>query len=231
MRPVTKTFLTLTGAIVLITVPGRADMLLFNPTVGAFSNLNPLPQGYGNRITAADQGGFHYDLVGGATPNVVTQFATGSMPAIFTWDFQFGDLQNVIFAQEPRVFQFNLNADPGFLVTLNSFDMASWPMLDYTIKSVTIEDGNGAVLYSQSNPLIKGANSTHTHFSFNGVTANTLQIFFDSTNVDSDDVGIDNINFSQSRVVDAVPEPSGRALMGLVLVAVGVFRKNRVKEL
>ena len=200
-----------------------ASTLLFNPTTGSFANFGPLPQGYGNRIAAADQDGFHYDLLGGATPNVVTRFATGGMPAIITWDFQFGDLQNVIYAVEPQVFQFDLIADPGFVVTLNSFDMASWPGVEYTINSVTIEDGNGSVLYSQNNPVIHGANATHTHFSFNGVSSSTLQILFDATNVDSDDVGIDNINFSQT----TAPEPSTAILIGVGLIGLLVARQRK----
>ena len=200
-----------------------ASTLLFNPASGSFANFNPLPQGYGNRIAAADQDGFHYDLLGGATPNVVTRFATGGMPGIITWDFQFGDLQNVIYAVEPQVFQFDLIADPGFAVTLNSIDMASWPGVEYTINSVTIEDGNGSVLYSQGNPVIHGANATHTHFSFNGVTSSTLQILFDATNLDSDDVGIDNINFSQT----SAPELSTFTLIGIGLISLAVARSAR----
>src|ERR1051326_834993 len=159
---------------VLAAVPySFGTQLIFEPTVGSFVDFVPLAPGYGNNVVATNQGGYKYDLSGGATPNVVTQYATAGMPTIYTWAEDFGDLHHVIFAQEPQVFQFKLIADPGFLVTLNSFDMASWPHLDYTINSVEVQDGNGATLFLQGNPLIEGDSSgpQHTHFSFSGVRA------------------------------------------------------------
>jgi hypothetical protein len=116
-------------------------------------------------------------------------------------------LQRIIFAQEPQPFEFRLVADPGFKVELNSFDMAGWPHLDFaSIASVSVEDGAGIVLASQSNVLIQGdaIEPQHTHLSFTGITAQELRIKFDSTTdghgnvLDSDDVGLDNINFSQT---------------------------------
>jgi hypothetical protein len=181
--------------------------LIFEPAVGSFADFAPLPPGYGDHVTMNVQGGYKYDVTGGGTPNVTTGYSVGTMPTIFTWAEDFGDLHHVIFAQEPRVFEFDLVADAGFQVTLNSFDMAAWPHLDYVINSVSVLDGNDNVLFNQNNVLIEGdaVGPQHTHFDFAGVTAPTLKIEFDSRNVDSDDVGIDNINFSQSGAA-AVPE-------------------------
>ena len=57
------------------------------------------------------------------------------------------------------------------------------------------------MLFNVNNPTIEGDPSgpPHSHFDFglSGLRASTLRIMFDSTNVDSDDVGIDNITFSQ----------------------------------
>lgn len=175
--------------------------LIFEPATGSFTDYGDLPQGYGNRVKTTIQDGFKYTLAGGPTPNVVVQHSTGALPEILTWGPDFGDLQNVITAVEPLIFEIKLVADPGYNVTLNSFDMACWPHLNYTINSVQVADGNGKLLFSRNNVLIYGdpGGPQHTHFAFSGVTANTLLIRFDATNVDSDDVGIDNINFSQSR--------------------------------
>src|SRR5262249_24541896 len=182
--------------------PGaHATVLVFQPPAGPFGNFVFLPQGYGNRVIAADQNGFHYGLDGGPTPNVIVQHSTGGLPQLYTWDTQYGDLLNVVFAQEPRVFDMLLQADPGFEITLTSFDMAAWPLLDYSIRSVTVLDGGANVLFSQSPCLIQGDPNgpPHTHFDFGaGLRANAIRIMFDATNVDSDDVGIDNITFSQS---------------------------------
>src|SRR5262249_41246113 len=111
-------------------------VLLFQPAQGTWGDFMSLPQGYGNRVVAESQDGFLYGLDGGATPNVVVQHSTGALPQLFTWNDDFGDLHHVVFAQEPQVFEIDLVADSGFTVTLNSFDMAAWPHLDYTINSV-----------------------------------------------------------------------------------------------
>ncbi len=218
-----------------------AAMLVFESASGPFNDADFLPQGYGNRITSTVQDGFKYSLDGGATPNVVTTFgAANGMVDLFTWDHDYGDLQNVVFAREPFPFQLRLVADPGFLVTLNSFDMAGWDHLDFpSIASVTVRDGAGNVLFSQSDVYIQGDadGPQHTHFAFAGVTASELRITFDSTTdghgnvLDSDDVGIDNINFSQSGVaVGAVPEPASLTSLGLgvlVLSGCGAGRRWR----
>jgi hypothetical protein len=186
----------------------RATQLIFQPVTGTFGNFSELPAGYGDRVSATSQDGFLYDLDGGQTPNIVTEFGiTDQLVRIYTWGEQYGDLHNIIFAQEPQPFEFRLVADPGSKVVLNSFDMAGWPNLDFpSIASVTVENGSGNVLFSQTNVLIHGDVSglQHTHFSFTGVSANELRIKFDSTTdghgnvLDSDDVGLDNINFSQT---------------------------------
>jgi hypothetical protein len=62
------------------------------------------------------------------------------------------------------------------------------------------------VLFSQVDVHIEGdaEGPPHTHFSFSGVSAGELRIKYDTTTdghgngLDSDDVGLDNINFSQS---------------------------------
>jgi hypothetical protein len=221
----------------LIAVPeATAGKLIFEPASGSFGDFGFLPQGYGNRITSVIQDGFKYSLDGGATPNVVTKYgAPNGMVNLFTWAEDYGDLHHVVFAQEPIPFELRLVADPGFLVTLNSFDMAGWPHLDFpSIASVSVRDGAGNSLFSQSDVFIHGAASgpQHTHFAFSGVTASELRITFDSTTnghgtvLDSDDVGIDNINFSQS-AASAVPEPASLTLLGLGVLALSGFTLKR----
>ena len=189
-----------------------ATQLIFEPASGSFGDFGALATGYGNRVTATIQDGFAYTLDGGATPNVVTSFGpTAGLVDLFTWSTSFGDLTHVLFAREPFQFEMRLIADAGYTVSLNSFDMAGWPQLDFpSIASVSVEDGLGNLLYSQSDVYIHGAigGPQHTHFSLSGVTAPELRLKYDSrtdghgVTLDSDDVGIDNINFSQSSTVD-----------------------------
>ena len=99
------------------------------------------------------------------------------------------------------MFEFDLVADPGYLVNLASFDMANWGNYSQTISSLSLQDGNGNNLYFASNVLVPGTG--HTHYTFTTATAPTVKILFDaSVGVDADDVSMDNITFSQQSVPD-----------------------------
>src|SRR5438477_11356091 len=88
--------------------------LIFEPATGTFGDGGFLPAGYGDRITSAVQDGFKYDLTGGATPNVVSQFGSSdALVDIFTWSSNYGDLAHVVYAREPVPFEFRLVADSG----------------------------------------------------------------------------------------------------------------------
>jgi len=211
----------------------HATLLIFQPSSGVFGDDVSLPAGYGDRVTAAVQNGFLYGLDGGITPNVVASYGA----EISTWDNDFGDLFHVVYAEgdtSTTFFEMDLTADPGFQVKLNSFDMAAWPHIDYTINSVRVLNENDVPLFAQSNVLIQGdsVGPQHTHFDFAGIVSQTLKIQWDATNVlvggftDSDDVGITNINFSQVQS-SGVPEPSTLVLASVVL---GVFGVGRLRK-
>src|SRR4051812_47193039 len=169
----------------LLVSNAMAVELIFEPETGDSFTTGYLPSGYGDRVTSTVQDGFKYSLNGGATPNVVTRFGPDdALVMLYAYPGQYGDLVNVVYAQEPHPFEFRLVADPGFAVTLNSFDMAGWPELDFpSIASVSVEDGSGNVLFSQSNVYIQGDSfgPRHNHFSFSGASAQELRIKFDST--------------------------------------------------
>ncbi len=198
-----------------------ATRLLFESATGSFGDFATLPNGYGNRVTSAVQDGFKYDLAGGPTPNITTKFGSAQgLVEIYTWSSDYGDLANVVFAQEPKPFEFRLIADPGSLVRLDSLDMAGWPHLNFaSIASVSVEDALGSQLFRQNAVAIFGVATgpQHTHFSFPGIVGQELRIKFDSTTdgfgnvLDSDDVGIDNISFGQVSTTGVTPESVGHA--------------------
>ena len=214
--------------------------LLFQPTGGSWATNTILPQGYGDRIVAPDQNGFHYGLDGGITPNIVARFNQLGMPGpiVTAPPLGTGDLPDAAYpsTSETQPFEYDLIADPGYSVKLRSFNMAIWPGINETINSVSVLDGNNNILWSQTPADIAGApdathpNGTHTHFAFPDLQSQTLKIEFDSTNVDADDVGITNVVFSQATASPNVPEPSTFliwSLLGGCGIALGCWRRKR----
>jgi hypothetical protein len=182
-----------------------ADIVLtFDPHPGNGSLIN---QNYGDRVTATSQGGFEYGLVGtDFTPNVVVSYTSGTH-----WSTHYGDLTNVLYAPSGQ-FSATLSADPGLLVRLHSLDLGGWFAADRVLGSIQVRDQDSTILYSQTNLLVQGA-AGHTALSFgSSLSAQSLTISFDSTNLvgAQDTVGIDNIRFSQ---ISAVPEPSAAMLV------------------
>src|SRR5436189_5910011 len=91
------------AVLVAVFVPRSiASQLIFEPAIGSYGDYSALPDGYGDRIAATTQDGFLYSLDGGPTPNVVTQHGSiDSLVNLYTWTNNYGDLQHIIFAQEP----------------------------------------------------------------------------------------------------------------------------------
>jgi hypothetical protein len=175
----------------------RASVLIFDIT--GISNNQIVNSAYGDNITAATVGSFSYGAAQGFTPNVTVDYGPAS-PKL--WTTQFGDLTNVLISSspDPNLLIVTFTAANGFNVRLHSFDVAGWTpgfSLDPTINSVKVFDGNNNVLFTQTNPTI--SITSHRPFTFSTpLAAQVLKVQIDALNVDSDDIGIDNIKFSQS---------------------------------
>lgn len=187
-------------------------VLIFEDDNGIWLSESDMPT-YGDRVTSNTQDGFLY---GGAadTPNVVADFTDGTEG----WPSSYGDLSDVIFSPSGTVLEMTLTADPGFRVLLHAFDLAGWLRTDYVINSVEVLGGQGQSLFFQANVLVQGdANGPqHTSFNFAPLSSGAITIRVDATNVTtgfgSENVGLDNVRFSQ------VPEPATAtlALCGLL---------------
>lgn len=159
-------------------------------------NGAPLDNNYGDLVAAASQNGFTYGTAGGFTPNVSVSYQRDG-GRVENWD-QYGGLENVIYGEGGTgITRITLSADAGYQVVLGSMNLAEYGMFDETINSVEVLDGGGQVLYHAGNVVVSDAS---TRISFpRGLQSRTLQIRIDASNRggQSDNIGIDNIQFAQ----------------------------------
>jgi hypothetical protein len=207
----------------------RATELTFQFT-GA-GNGTPIPQTYGDRVIAGTMGTFTYGTGGGFTPNVVVDYRGKSTQVDLNhWTTGYNQLVNVL-EYEPdgaNGYQIILTADPGFEVSLESFDLGNFGGA-VTVPGVRVLDRNGSEIFSRTNFAIPAATGPHTDFDFAPFFTDTkLTIDIDTTGMggNSDNIGLDNIRFSQSEVV---PEP-GVCLLLIGLGAGLLRRRNQLTQ-
>jgi len=186
--------------------------------VTGISNSAIIPAAYGNRISGPSDAAGSYGTTDGIyTPNIAVLYgAVGEDPNL--WTTGYGNLTNIFFndADNDTTMTITWTADAGFLVSLLSFDLASFIDAGQTLANpaITVLDGSNNVLWTQAGPLaVSGA--THNSFS-PGVTASQLKLVVNLTGLAtvSDDIGLDNITISQSADTSGVPEP-GTAWLAL----------------
>jgi len=196
--------------------PAGATTLTFD--IAGVANFSLMDQNYGDRVTAANMGIYGYGLgAEGATGNVLTSYTFTNFQA------NTGDLINTAadFENVPSTIRFD--ADPGFLVHLLGFDLATGSTL--TLNGFSVSDGVN-LLYSSGLLNVPGA----THLSFSGLTlsAPTLILSLDNGRPNGAPAvaALDNILLSQS-TVRPVPEPGTLALVGVGLIGFVAARRRR----
>lgn len=237
-------YLKLLALSVVATIPfsdiASATTLTFDTNAPPVSDFEILRQDYGDRVSGAntDATGTGAAAAGsysigseGTTENVVVDYVGGPGADPSLWTTGYGDLSNVYFndldANGSIGIQFT--ADAGFAVTLESFEMADYLSGGQTVSSIEVFDANNMSIWSLSDVFITGDNSSHIDFDNLGLTSSALflTIALDFGGA-SDEVGLDNVVFSQS-VVSAVPIPAALPLFGTGLAALGFlgWRKKR----
>lgn len=258
------------GACVLISLavvkPAAATILTFDQVRSAAAG-NPVeptvsgrdvPLDYGNRVTASvldvPGGQFTYGEAGeGFTPNVTTQYFSGAAsalgPGVSLWQDRYGDLVNVLFANNASGFMaVRLTADPDYEVGLFGSDLAGWPNADFLISGISVI-GGAALLFSQTEVRVEGdfSGPRHSVFAFaDALFADELLLKIDFSNLagaQHDNIGLDNLRFAQNPPWTpgpgdvppkaAVPEPGtlslfGVALLGAWLARLGAARVHHV---
>ncbi len=246
--------------------PASATILLFDQQRDASTQsvVEPttsggiLPSDYGDNVTGAVMavpGGFFTYGNGGegftanVTLDIYSDAGTATEPRVKLWQDNYGDLENVIFAEGPGVgggtgLNIVFSADPGYVVDLYSFDLGGWSNADYTIAAVEVYAG-ATTLFSATDVLVQGdlTGPRHTTIAFDEpLSAPELFLRLDFSNLSSgirDNIGLDSVRFGQAP--PPVPEPGTATLVlagfvlflaswmmhrvGSLLAMIGFFRK------
>lgn len=202
---------TLLFSLILASAVGTQAATVLTFDVNGIADFAPVNQGYGDRVNGSSDSTGSYGNIGGTwTPNVLVDYgSSGEDPSLWTSDY--GSLNNVYFndLDGDTTLTLTLTADAGYNVILQSFDMASYLTAGQTVAGIHVYRGSEvAPVWSQGSTLASG--STFTPIAINGgagIQGQQLKLVLDLTGLGSvsDDVGIDNVAFSQT---SAVPEPA-----------------------
>lgn len=231
----------------LAALPGRAgatvltfDQVRLSQGVVPTVSGNDPPADYGDRVFAGAMavpgGTFTYGEAGeGFTPDVVVDVfsggATTAGPAVSLWAGGYGDLANVLIGNNNSShLDVRLLADPGFEALLYGFDLAGYPLADYTLSAVRVFSGTDLLL-EVTDVLVEGnaAGPGHTAFTFASPLAGAeLLLQVDYGNLPGgqhDNIGLDNLRFGQTPPA-AVPLPGTAALILPAVAWVARYRRR-----
>ncbi len=213
----------LLAALAMAVVSAQATVLTFD--IDGATAGSTMPQNYGDNVTAADMGIFHYDISNGTTPDVTVDYVGlgSSQTDLNFWTTGYSDLTNVVEFEPDGAAGYNLvfTGSNGNGVRLESFDLGNWGGA-VTLAALRVRNELGAVVWSQTNIAVPGSNAPHLSFAPNVAgQALTLEVDLTGLGGNSDNIGLDNIAFSQ----EAVPEPL--TLVGLCAAGAWFARRRK----
>jgi hypothetical protein len=166
-----------------------------------------LSQNYGDRVASATMGNFSYGTDGGFTSNVVVDYEGKRPPnpsdEVSVWTTGYSDLANVVYYEWDGApgFSIAFRADPGFVVSLAGLDMGNFGAARI-LPALRVLNAGGQPLFEEMNIAVPAGNQSHLSFTFpSNVLSTALTIDVDTTGLggDTDNIGLDNIQFSQAR--------------------------------
>jgi len=163
-------------------------------TILTFDSSGSFDRSYGNRVSAAMEGDFSYGGSGGFTPDVEVGYA-----ALSLWPSGYGDLINSVYSGSGSL-DVALNADAGHSVILHGFDLATFSSSDDVIDSISVISSDGSILWMQENVTIPTDGHVSIDFE-DGLESAGMTVRVDASNLGatSDNIGMDNVSFSQRR--------------------------------
>lgn len=212
-----------------------ATTLTFDVLPATTNRANP--GNYGDRVTAtnADVDGSGISAAGtylvgseGATGNVVVDFLA---PDNQLWTTGYNDLVNVYFGEPDGSVLMGLKftADSGFDVTLDAFDIGNFGGA-VVLNAIDILV-DGLSVFSQANVALNASSGAHLSFDNLGLSGSMIELRVDTSGLGgaSDNIGLDNVLFSQSRSdpPPPIPLPGGLPLIAGALGLLGIVRRMR----
>ncbi len=191
--------LVLTELRITAEIPPATGQTVFTFDLDGITDFQAVNQDYGDRVTNSVMGGFRYHGREPFTPNVTAAYGEGR-PAL--WTTGYGSLTNVLFddLDGSGVITVTLSADPGFLVELDSVDLAAFSSVapGRAIDALTVHDQTDALRFVVTNLFIPSTGSNHLVFP-SSVRGQTLVLRVDARNLGSlnDEIGVDNLAFHQ----------------------------------
>lgn len=213
----------------LVSLSALALSMSANATVLTFSglglsNFDEISQSYGDNVNALSDAVGSY-LEGNAfTPDISVSHKSLNTDggivnaALEYWNNGYGDLTEVAFSGVNGSYaHLTLTAGTGYLVKLNSFDIAGWNVANRALDALQVLDAAGNVVWDSGVDTISGTGGTHDTFMPN-IVGQELTIRWGK----DWNIGVDNVNFDQ---VSDVPVPAAAWLFLSALVGLRAVKK------
>jgi len=207
----------------LLSAAAHATTLTFD--INGLTAGEMIPLAYGDHVGsggAGDNPDFSYGSGGGDTSNIGIDYWTNDTAdnpydhELKFWTTGYGDLTNVAYMSVTGGYgHLEFDPDPGYSVTINSFDFGDW--LEDESGSLNIVDANKNVLWSY--PGFVAPHAGHASFSPDITSSGPIAIEWSA----SWNMGIDNVSFSET----PAPEPASMAALALGALALIRSRRRR----
>jgi hypothetical protein len=194
--------------------PASAAVINFDSlTLG---NYGDIPTNHGSRGAGGE-----------GDPNVAVSYSgsNGTTTHLDFWNNDYGDLTKVAYSpSNGTMARIDLAADPGWVITSLSFDLAGYSNTNLSARSIKYrlgQTGEDLVDYT-----VKGAAPAPRHSTFSVMVPQGASTAYIEWGLNWN-IGIDNITFDVAKVQRPVPEPTSLALLVGAAGLAAIRRRRR----